>query len=307
MSSATVVLVSDTHLGRDHAYFQDNWEAFLAEMEALKPDLVIHAGDVSFNGPDVADDIHFAKEQIARLAVPWVAIPGNHDIGEPGDNPRLMQPITAARLSVWQEAFGTDRHVLDVGGWRLVLLNSELLGSGMDEERLQWQMLTEALSGAGDRPLALILHKPLFLMSPDEAEPNGSCVHPGPRRPVLALAREHGVRFVASGHLHTWREFELGGIDFVWAPTTAFIKPGRFAEAGGIARAGYVIWHFEGARYSAEYIQPPLFVNYDITNWSERKGSSISLPPLPHRPSRRPGTTGPPRAFRSVSAAGTGE
>lgn len=284
MSSATVVLVSDSHLGRNHAYFQDNWETFLTEMEALKPDLVIHAGDVSFNGPDAPDDIRFAREQIARLRVPWVAIPGNHDIGEPGDNPRLKQPITADRLGVWHEVFGADRHVLDVAGWRLVLLNSELLGSGMAEEKAQWEMLTEALAGAEGRPLGLVLHKPLFQMTPDEAEPNGSCVHPGPRRPVLALAREHGVRFVASGHLHTWRRFVLDGTDFVWAPTTAFITPGRFADAGGVARVGYTVWRFEGDSYSVDYVQPPLFVNVDITNWSTQKGSSISLPPLPHRP-----------------------
>ncbi len=284
MSSATVVLVSDSHLGRNHAYFQDNWEAFLTEMEILKPDLIIHGGDVSFNGPDVPDDLRYAREQIARLRVPWVAIPGNHDIGEPGNNPRLKQPVTAARLAVWHEVFGADRHVLDVAGWRLVLLNSELLGSGMAEERAQWEMLAEALAGAEGRPLGLILHKPLFQMTPDEAEPNGSCVHPGPRRPVLALAREHGVRFIASGHLHTWRRFDFDGTDFVWAPTTAFITPGRFADAGGIARVGYTVWHFDGDSYSVDYVQPPLFVNFDITNWSSQKGSSISLPPLPHRP-----------------------
>lgn len=289
MSSATVVLVSDSHLGRDHAYFQDNWEAFLIEMEELKPDLVIHAGDVSFNGPDAPDDIRFAKEQIARLRVPWVAIPGNHDIGEPGDNPRLKQPITPARLDVWHEAFGADRHVLDVASWRLVLLNSELLGSGMAEEKAQWEMLAGAFAGAGGRQLGLVLHKPLFQIKPDEAQPNGSCVYPGPRQPLLALARDHRVRFIASGHLHTWRQFALDGIDFVWAPTTAFIKPGRFAEAGGIARVGYTVWRFEDDRYSAEYVQPPLFVNTDITNWSEQRGSSISLPPLPHRGVRAAG------------------
>src|SRR5690606_5620016 len=162
-----------SHLGRNHAYFQDNWEAFLTEMEILKPDLIIHGGDVSFNGPDVPDDLRYAREQIARLRLPWVAIPGNHDIGEPGNNPRLTQPVTA--------------------GWRLVLLKPGLLGGGMAEGRAQWEVRAEALAGAEGGPLGLILHEPLFQMTPDEAEPNGSCVHPGPRRPVLALAREHGV------------------------------------------------------------------------------------------------------------------
>ena len=49
MSSYTVVQVSDTHLSRTHGYFYDNWLAFLAEMEALTPDLVLHCGGLSFN------------------------------------------------------------------------------------------------------------------------------------------------------------------------------------------------------------------------------------------------------------------
>ena len=51
MSSYTVVQVSDTHLSRTHGYFYDNWLAFLAEMEALTPDLVLHCGDLRFNAP----------------------------------------------------------------------------------------------------------------------------------------------------------------------------------------------------------------------------------------------------------------
>src|SRR3546814_16129563 len=115
-------------------------------MAALKPDLVLHSGDVSFNGPDAPDDIVFAREQIGRLRVPWLAIPGNHDIGEPGGRPRLKQPVTTERLAVWREAFGADRHVHDVPGWRFVLLNSEIMGSGRPEEAEQSAVL-DAESG----------------------------------------------------------------------------------------------------------------------------------------------------------------
>jgi len=73
MTAFTIVQVSDTHLSRTHAYFQDNWEVFLDEMAALKPDLVLHSGDVSFNGPDAPDDLAFARDReciILELHVP---------------------------------------------------------------------------------------------------------------------------------------------------------------------------------------------------------------------------------------------
>src|SRR3546814_13743805 len=100
MAAFTIVQVSDTHLSRTHAYFQDNWEVFLDEMAALKPDLVLHSGDVSFNGPAAPDDIVFAREQIGRLRVPWLAIPGNHAIGEPGGRPDRKRGVYGTSVSV---------------------------------------------------------------------------------------------------------------------------------------------------------------------------------------------------------------
>jgi alkaline phosphatase D len=45
-----VVQVSDTHVSRKRAYFLDNWDVFVAEMQRQPPDLIVHSGDVSFDG-----------------------------------------------------------------------------------------------------------------------------------------------------------------------------------------------------------------------------------------------------------------
>ena len=246
MTALTIVQVSDTHLSRTHAYFQDNWEVFLDEMAALRPDLVLHSGDVSFNGPDAPDDIVFAREQIERLTVPWLAVPGNHDVGEPGNRPRLKQPVTRERLAVWRETFGADRHLHDIGaddgsGWRFVLLNSEIMGSGLPAEAEQAHFLERAFATAGARQIGLMLHKPLFLTDPDATGEHGGSVLKGARMPVLDLLRRRPPAFVTSRHLHCYHRFARDGVPFVWAPTTAFVHPQRRAELGVTNRSGYVV------------------------------------------------------------------
>jgi 3',5'-cyclic AMP phosphodiesterase CpdA len=75
-------------------------------MRANPPDRIVHSGDVSFDGAYDEDDLAFARAEKDRLPVPWVAIPGNHDIGESPLAIRLQQPINAERMERWRRHFG---------------------------------------------------------------------------------------------------------------------------------------------------------------------------------------------------------
>jgi 3',5'-cyclic AMP phosphodiesterase CpdA len=57
-----IVQVSDTHVSRKRAYFADNWDVFVDEMRRDPPDLIVHSGDVSFDGA-ADDDIAFARSR----------------------------------------------------------------------------------------------------------------------------------------------------------------------------------------------------------------------------------------------------
>src|SRR5262245_15268422 len=82
MSAPVVVQVSDTHLSPPSQEFNGNWTAALEAINALNPDLVVHTGDLNSHDPDSDDDQDFAKAQMNRLTVPWIATPGNHDVGD---------------------------------------------------------------------------------------------------------------------------------------------------------------------------------------------------------------------------------
>ena len=51
-------------------------------VRACAPDLVIHLGDLSFDGAGNAADPRHGRTQLDRLPVAWHAVPGNHDIGD---------------------------------------------------------------------------------------------------------------------------------------------------------------------------------------------------------------------------------
>lgn len=279
-TAPVIVHVSDIHLSRSHAWFIDNWRVLLDELHALGPDLVILTGDVSFNGPEAPDDLAFAAREIARLPGEVLVLPGNHDIGEPAVFQRLKQPVNEERLSRWQALFGPDRWCRDVAGWRLLGLDSELLGSGLAAEQEQWAFLEAALGEAAG-PVALFLHRPLWLAAPDEPT-TSSNIPLEPRLRLLELIEAGDVRLVASGHLHEYRSSRHGRTAMVWAPGTSFVNPGKQRPGRrGIRRSGYLVHDLAGLRPRHHFVQPELFANIDLSNFTSRTGTTTKLPPRP--------------------------
>src|SRR5215813_9114212 len=111
MSGYHVIQVSDIHLSAERAYNQANWVACLRHIANEQPDLVVITGDLVLDDPDQTEDHRFARSQLDRIPVPWLAIPGNHDIGDANPNPFMDQHITEERLQRYLSHFGADRWI----------------------------------------------------------------------------------------------------------------------------------------------------------------------------------------------------
>ena len=282
MNALTIFQVSDTHLSQTHAYFQDNWDAFIDCVDEEQPDFVFVTGDMCFNGPVNPDDLAYARRQMDRLSVPWRAIPGNHDIGDVPPDVRLNHPISPQRCAVYQNHLGEEYWVEDLGAWRFIGLNAQLMGSNLPGEAEQMTMLHASLASAGKRSIGLLIHKPLFHRTADEPEASLATVFPQPRRTLLALCEEYRVKLVASGHRHGYRSHRYGGTRLVWAPATAFVDS-RTGNDGlrMLRRAGYVRYRFDGSKFTHELVEPPRFISHDMRNWMESRGSTTKLPARP--------------------------
>jgi alkaline phosphatase D len=218
----TILQISDAHLSPRSPLFRDNMAQIAAWAAASPPDLVIASGDLSLDGADRAEDLEFAAGLLRALPAPLLAIPGNHDVGS---HPRTMprQPVDAARLARFRALVGEDRWLRDLPGWRLVGLDTEIMGTGLPEEAAQAGFITAAANDLGNRRLALFLHKPVFVTAPEDPAFDYWSVPPQ-ARPALAPLLDHpALRLVASGHLHLYRQEMRSAVRYAWAPALSFV------------------------------------------------------------------------------------
>jgi 3',5'-cyclic AMP phosphodiesterase CpdA len=145
-----IVVVSDSHLSPATPGAERNWEVALAHVERLRPDLVLHAGDISAEATDRPEDLAHARRLLDRIPAPWRAVPGNHDLG----NPHPDRELVARWRCRYEAVFGPRFWQIELGGWRLVGLDSQALVDGHPDDDPAWRFTAEHLTG--DRPIAVI-------------------------------------------------------------------------------------------------------------------------------------------------------
>ncbi len=276
-----VVQVSDPHLSGERGYGVRNFDTIVGEVNAARPDLVIGTGDLALDQPDDAGDRAFARARFERLAVPWRALPGNHDIGDDGPDPWMGEPVTEARRAAWCAAWGADWWVQDAEVWVLLGVNSLLFGSGLAAEPAQasWVAATAAAAAADGRPVAVFLHKPPWMWGGDEERDQKTMTAAG-WAALRACLGDADVRLFASGHLHQLRASVLDGAASVWAPSTCFVSPGPSAY-GGVKLVGAVEYRFEGRSVSWRLLRPGGLVDHDVARLSGGAESLRFAPPFP--------------------------
>ncbi|CAN1525900.1 Icc Predicted phosphohydrolases [Rhabdaerophilaceae bacterium] len=278
----TIVQVSDTHLSETHAYFIDNFRVFEAEMAELKPDLIVHTGDISFNGPVRPDDLTFAKSQLDRLPARVLCLAGNHDIGEAPRHSRLEQPLTDARLSAWRERVGPLYWSQDIGEWRLIGLDTALMASDRAEEREQMDFLKQRLASCGNLQPIVFMHMPPFMTTADDPKPTTSSVPFEAREAFFDACQLGGVKIISCGHLHVHRTLRHRGMQIVWAPTTAMVSVQKqYKRWRRWVRPGYLVWTIEGRKISHLLVEPRLMAALDVSAWTDHGGTTTNMPPLP--------------------------
>lgn len=262
-----IIQISDTHLSPGKTHFTDNWAPLARWIAEQRPDLVIHTGDVTVDGADVEEDLRYCAELMRRLGVRFRAVPGNHDVGDAGND---HQPVSDERLQRWRAHFGPDRWVEDVDDCRLIGLDAMLLGSGEREEAFQADWLDAVTNDAAGRRIAWFLHRPLFLDSPDEGDTGYWSVKPQPRAGLVQLLRRYSVALVGSGHLHKAHDFMQGGTRYIWAPSSAFlVGPGMQPPMPGARRLGAVVYEIHGSTIGAQIVAVPYLTPHWIDHVAE--------------------------------------
>jgi len=209
-SSVLLVQLSDSHLfaeadgrllGMDTC---DSLQRVIALVEQEQPriDLVLATGDLSQDG-SLASYQRF--RQLTDSLAPQVRwFPGNHD------EPAAMQAACAGTALL--------DSVLDIGQWRIILLDSSIVGAvpGYFAEE-QLSLLDQALDSAGARHVLVSFHHHPVSIGCRWMEPIGI------RNPQALFARLAGrsqVKALLWGHVHQEFDQQMNGMRLLASPST---------------------------------------------------------------------------------------
>ena len=162
----------------------------------------------------------------------------------------MAKRVNDARRARFLAHFGEERWAFEAAGWGFAGINSQLLGSdGQPAEAEQWRWLEATLKEFSSAPVALFLHKPLFLDHPSEPDYQDltlrqSCIDTASRARLLELCERYRVRLVSSGHKHQTRSFSLDGIYYLWGPSTACVNSPPTTLHWGAREVGFIDYRF---------------------------------------------------------------
>jgi len=269
MSEFRLTQISDIHLARRLTALTANFAHVSEYIDATRPDLVVNSGDLAFDAPTQPDDLEFARVLHDALPVACRYLPGNHDIG---DNPTQVgaapsQPVTENKRQAFIAAFGDDRWRFEAAGWCFIGLNSLVMNSGLVSEAEQFDWLASELASAAGKPVALFLHKPIYLNAPDDPELAATSIRYVPmpaRRRLVEMLRSVDLRLVASGHVHQRRDYTLGSVRNIWAPSAGFIISDARQERIGVKEVGLVEYRFQPDSFEVRHVRAPGQVDVDL-------------------------------------------
>ena len=255
-----IVQLSDTHISHLGGVPTDNLSLLADHLNnEIRPDLVVHTGDVVIANPDSARDRDAARRLLAQIEAPLLVLPGNHDVGESAEAPWKDLPVTGERIAAFSLAWGADRFFVTgddtarSGDWVFIGLNSERFGSGLPQEREQWDWLAEAAERACGKSVMLFLHKPLWWPG---SQP-GFTIPAADRQRILSLFAGARLRVVANGHVHRYRQAFEGKTLTVAAPSATFALPADPGRGLGPGTPGIVEYVIDGDDVTTELRQVP--------------------------------------------------
>jgi 3',5'-cyclic-AMP phosphodiesterase len=206
-----VVQLSDTHLYADLNSKLVGVTTSLSLRSVLsaigarnpRPDLLLLTGDLSQD--ESLESYQYLQTWLIKLGIPNYWLPGNHD-----------------NLSHLQQALTTDlcsqRQSFYKGGWKFLLLNSQLVGKvhgELSSQTLIWLELE--LQADPDTPTLIAFHHPPFPVGSPWID-SISLHHP---EAFLTIAdRYPQIKLVLSGHVHQPARYDREGVCYLTCPST---------------------------------------------------------------------------------------
>ncbi len=171
----TFVVAADTHLSHAQEYFgAAELASAVSAATALDPPPAFFTvlGDIT-QGSENAD-YDLVDLALGGLDVPWIPVPGNHDWYDDGE--------------AWFRRYGPDNYSFDLGGVHFVVWNM-----AMTDHEIRAYLGNELARVPKEMPIVALTHAP-------------------PNPEVIDALRELGVDYLLTGHTHSNRVVDHGGL-----------------------------------------------------------------------------------------------
>lgn len=215
--------ISDSHIGFKagaHPSAQDTLVEAVDSLAALKPDFVIHTGDVSHLSS--AEQFATASDIMQGVKREVFYVPGEHDtIGD--DGKLFFQRFGRGRGTGGWYSF--DAHgVHFVGLINVVKLTPTGLG-WFGPEQLEW-LNRDLRHRSASTPIVVFTHMPMWSIYPQWGWGTEDSA------PALAALRRFGSVTILNGHIHQVIQKVEGNMTYHTAYSTAFPQPAPGVGAG---------------------------------------------------------------------------
>jgi len=178
-------------------------KAFLKILElakSLKPDLIIHTGDMVNHGSgDISDWFELEKE-ISSLSrtTPFLPTEGNHEL--------MITPASIGRQRFLKFfALENPWYTADFANCRFIFLGWEF-----EKDKAQMLWLQKTIRDRGDKHLFIVTHIPFYTVGEKSAEEI-----PNSPTKTTAMFTSFGAEIVFSGHEHMYYRTERAGTTYV--------------------------------------------------------------------------------------------
>lgn len=193
-------------LGDSQFHDAAGFNRIVDEVIRLQPAFVVQVGDMIEGYLPDTPSLHAEwkrfRDQIAPLGpIPFVAVPGNHDVY---DATKLPSPTATA---IYREYWGDLFFTFTYENARFIVLNSDQVGEERSITGQQLLWLNKVLADNKQAHTFVFMHRP-----PDQLT-NARAMH--------ELFRRHGVKFVIYGHHHHYHFRQTDGIRYVMTNAAA--------------------------------------------------------------------------------------
>lgn len=229
-------VIADTHMNQSEDYSSSPYPAnalanartrrVIAELNLLKPEFVVHLGDIVNPVPELptyAEAAGHFKNQIADLEAPYFVVPGNHDVG---DKPVSWMPagtVTDEFLEIYRAHFGKDYYSFEQNGIHQIVLNASIINSGLESEQKQRDWLEADFATHKDSRIFIYIHYPPYVSNREENSSYDNIDEPG-RTWLLTLIERYKPEAMFCGHVHNFWYDVHGETEIYLLPSTAFVR-----------------------------------------------------------------------------------